>query len=271
MYSSRKFKPAFNIQGFIPLVIILVAFAFATAYFSISAGLFVMFIAFTGYALFSIWAYLQTKNIAYFAAFLFQSFMATYFLTVPLGMLPIGTKAQAWFFYFCGLIVGVWLVYLMATNKGKWKGKNVFELAARQVEETVNGYTDRPRPAGKLEYTKSELFGFAELVKRNLIAMPYIENDNVVFVPVKMGDEYLFILGMAGDHRYHSWISFDFEGNVSASISKKDYLAFTEELAFDQLCDSLGKLFIEFMEYYKKNETERVLHKLNSLKFGYFE
>ena len=45
------------------------------------------------------------------------------------------------------------------------------------------------------------------------------------------------------------WTLSDFDGNVSASISKKDYLAFTEELAFDQLCDSLGKLFIEFMDY----------------------
>lgn len=270
MSSSRKFNPAFNIKVFIPLVVILVAFAFATAYFKIGAGLFVMVVAFVGYALFSILAYVRTRNIAYFAAFLFQSFMATYFLTVPRGMLPIGTKTQAGFFYFCGLIVGVWLVYMMATGKGKWKGKNVFELAALQVNEMVNGYTDRPRPAGKLDYTKSELFGFAEFIRKNLIAIPYVENDSVVFVPVKMGDEYTFLLGLAGDHRYHTWISFDFEGNISASISKKDYLAFTEELAFDQLCDSLGKLFIEFMEYYKKNETERILHKLNSLKFGFF-
>jgi len=270
MSGSRKFNPPFNIKVFIPLAIILVAFAFATAYFKVEAGLFVVFIAFSGYAVFSIWAYANTRNIAYFAAFLFQSFMATYFLTVPRGMLPIGTESQAWFFYMCGLIVGVWLVYLMATNKGKWKGRNVFELAARQVNETVNGFTDRPRPAGKMEYTKSDLFGFAEFVRRNLIAIPYIEKDCVVFVPVKMGEESSFLLGIAGDHRYHSWISFDFEGNVSASISKKDYLGFTEELAFDQLCGSLGKLFIEFMEYYKKNETERILHRLNSLKFGFF-
>ena len=270
MSSSRKFNPPFNIKVFLPLVIILVTFAFATAYFKIGAGLFVLFIAFAGYALFSIWAYLNTRNIAYFAAFLFQSFMSTYLLTVPQGMLPIGTKSQAWFFYFCGLIVGVWLVYMMITGKGKWKGKNVFELAARDVSETVNGYTERPRPAGKLNYTKSELFGFAEFVRRNLIAIPYIEKDCVVFVPVKMGEEASFLLGMAGDHRYHSWISFDFEGNVSASISKKDYLGFTEELSFDQLCDSLGKLFMEFLEYYKKNETERILHRLGSTRFGIF-
>lgn len=270
MYSSRKFNPAFNIKVFIPLVIGLVTFAFASVYIGITAGLVVMFLLFGLYALYSIWAFIITHNIAYLAAFFFQSFMATYFLTVPKGMLPIGTKSQAWFFYFCGLIVGVWLIYLMATGKGIWKGKNVFELAASQVNDTVNGFTDRPRPSGKLEYTKSELFGFAEFIRNNLIAMPYVENNSIVFVPVKMGDEYTFLLGLSGDHRYHSWITFDFEGNVSASISKKDYLAFTEEFSFDQLCDSLGKLFIEFMEYYRKNETERIIHKLNSLKFGIF-
>ncbi len=270
MNTTKKFNPAFNIKVFIPLVIILIAFAFATAFFNITAGLTVMTISFGLYSVFSILAYLQTRNIAYFAAFLFQSFMAIYFLTVPLGMMPIGTKAQSGFFYFCGLIVGVWLVYLMATRKGKWKGKYIFELAARQVDESVDRFSERPRPTGKIEYTKSELFGFAEFVKRNLIAIPYIENNKIVFVPVTMGDEYLFLLGLAGDYNYHSWISFDFEGNVSASISKKDYLAFTEELAFDQLCDSLGKLFIEFMEYYKKNESERIIHRIKSIKFNAF-
>ncbi len=270
MGTRRKYNPAFNIGVFIPIAITLVLFAFATSFLGISAGLVVVLFMFALYALFSIWTYAQTRNIAYFGAFLFQSLMVAYFLTVPYGLMPIGKK-ESWFFYFCGLIVAVWLVYMMYTGKGKWKGKHVFELAARQVNETVNGFTDRPRPAGKTEYTKSELFGFAEFLKKNLIALAYTEDNSLVFVPVKMGEEYTFMLGFAGDYRYHSWISFDFEGNVSASISKKDYLAFTEELAFDQLCDSLGKLFIEFMEYYKKNETERILHKLNSLKFGYFE
>ena len=270
MKNQRKFKPAFNIGVFIPHVIIIVAFAFATAYYHISAGLMVMVFAFGGYALFSLWAYLQTRNIVYFAAFLFQSFMATYFLTVPLGMLPIGTKAQAWFFYLCGLLVGVWLIYLTISGKGTWKGKNVFELSARQVGENVNGFTERPFHTGKLNYTKSELFGFAEFVKRTLIAIPFVEDKSIVIVPVKAGDEYTFLFGLVRDYRYFSWISFDFEGNVSANISKKDYLGFTEELAFDQLCDSLGKLFIEFLEYYKKNETERVIHKLNALNLGLF-
>lgn len=270
MFSSRKFKPAINLGVFIPVVIILVVFTFASVFFGISAGLVVVLIGFGSYAAFSLYALAKTHNIGYFAAFLFQSFMALYFLTVPEGLLALGSKEKAFFFYFCGLIVGVWLVYLMASQKGKWKGRNIFELAARNVNETVNGFTERPRPAGNVRYSKSELFGFADYMRKNLIAIPFIENDRIIFVPVKMGDEYSFLLGLAGNYQYHSWISFDFNGNVSASIAKKDYLAFTEELAFDQLCDSLGKLFIEFMEYYKKDETERIFHRIKSVNSGIF-
>lgn len=268
MKTSNKFNPVFNIRVFIPLAIILVAFFFATAFIDISAGLVVMVLAFSLYSIYSLWAYLQTRSIVYFAAFLFQILMTIYFLTVPEGMMPIGSKDQAFFFYFCGLIVGIWLVYLMVSQKGKWKGRNVFELVAKNITDTVNGFTERPRHAGKMEYSKSELFGFAEYLRRNLIAMPYVEDKNIVFVPVKMGDEYPFLLGFAGDHRYHSWVAFGFDGNVSASISKKDYLAYNEEFSFDQLCDSMGKIFIEFMEYYKKDEGERIIHRLRSVRVG---
>lgn len=269
MVRKRKFNPSFKIGGFIPVVTTLVLFAFATSFMGISAGLVVVLITFSMYALFSLWAYAYTRNIGYFAAFLFQSLMAIYLLTVPYGLMPLGKK-EAWFFYFCGIIVMVWLIYLMFTGKGKWKGKSVFELAAIQVHEVLNGYTERPRPAGKLQYTKSELFGFAEFLKRNLIALPYVEANGIVFVPVMMGDEYVFLLKLAGDYHYYSWIAFDFDGNVSASMAKKDYLSYTEEFSFDQLCNSLGKLFMEFMEYYKKDETERIMHKFNSLRFGFF-
>lgn len=268
MTYSRKYNPEFKVGPFVPLAIALVAFFFATSFLSISAGLVVMVITFSAYSIFSLLAYFRTWNIAYFAAFIFQVLMTAYFLTVPEGLLPIGGKDKAFFFYFCGVLVGVWLVYLMVSQKGKWKGRNVFELVAQNVNDTVNGYTERPRPAGKMDYSRSELFGFAEFLNKNLIAVPYIEKGSIVFVPVKMGDEHPFVLGYAGDFQYYSWIAFDFEGNVSSSLSRKDYLAYREEFSFDQLCDSLGKLFIEFMEYYKKDQQERIIHKLRSVKVG---
>jgi hypothetical protein len=37
-------------------------------------------------------------------------------------------------------------------------------------------------------------------------------------------------------------------------------------LAFDQLCTSLGQLFIEFFELYKKGEGIRVIDRMDDLK-----
>lgn len=267
MVQVRKYNPEFTLKPFLPIFIILVVFFFATVFISLTAGLTVISIVFIGFALFSLFAFLKLRNIAYLAAFIFQSLMAIFNLTLPMGLIPIGVQ-EAYFFYFCGLLAAIWLVSLMITQKGKWKGRNIFELAAINIDETVNGYTERPRPAGKSEFSKSELFGFAEYLKRNLIAISYVEKDCIVFVPVKMGDEYPFIFGLAGDYRYYSWIAFGFDGNVSSSLSKKDYLAYREEFSFDQLCDSLGRIFIEFMEYYKKDESERIGHRLRSVKVG---
>lgn len=268
MSQSNKYRPEFKIGPFVPLAIALIIFFFASAFLGIHAGLVVMVITFFGYSVFSLIAYVQTRNIAYLLAVFFQVFMGLYFLTVPKGLMPIGSEEKAYFFYLCGIIIGIWLVYLMVTQKGKWKGMSIFELVALNVTDTVNGYTERPRPAGKSSFSKSELFGFAEYIRKNLIAVPYIEKDCIVFVPVKMGDEHPFILGYAGDYHYYTWVSFDFEGNVSASIAKKDYLAYKEEFSYDQLCDSLGKLFIEFMEYYNKDEVERIMHRIRSVKVG---
>lgn len=268
MNPNKKYRPEFNIGPLIPVAILLFLFAFATFFISITAGLTVIFLGFVGYSCYSMLAYARTRNVAYLAAFFFQALLALYNLTLPEGMIPLGGGKIAGFFYFCGLIMAVWLIYLMVSQKGKWKGRNIFELIAVQLEDVVDGYTGRPKPSGKIEISKSELFGFAEFATKNLIAFPYVEDDCIVFVPVKMGDEYPFVFGLAGDYHYYSWVSIDFDGNVSASLSKKDYLAYREAYSFDQLSDSLGKLFMEFIMYHQKNEPERVMHRLRSVKVG---
>lgn len=268
MQTTRKYRPEFKITPLLPVALILILFMFASVFFSISAGLFIIAVAFLSYATFSALAWIRTRNIGYLAAFLFQLLIAIYNLTLPEGLFPFDDRSKAFFFYFCGIIVLIWLLYLMLSQKGKWKGRNIFELIALQLDEPVDGYTNRPRPAGRIEISKSELFGFAEFARKNLIAMPFSEENRMVFVPVKMGDEHPFIFGTVGDYRYYSWIAVDYEGNVSANLSKKDYLAYREAYSFDQLSDSLGKLFIEFMEYFQKNEPERIMHRIKSVKVG---
>ncbi len=55
---------------------------------------------------------------------------------------------------------------------------------------------------------------------------------------------------------------------VSVHISHKDYLDYREPLAFDALCDSLGQVFIDFLELFSKGEGVRVIDQLDNQKIA---
>ena len=268
MYYSRKLKQDFRIAGLIPAIIIVLSFILTWILCGIRTGYFVLSIGFLLYAVFSIFIYSRTRNISYVAASLFQGFYGLYLLFNPKGLLRTPDAGTANFFLVCSIISTIWLVYLLSQRKTKWKGREVFEMAAKSIQPDPEGFTTRPRPAGKTDFTKDELQGFAEFLKRNLIAMPHREDNNIVFVIIKMGEELGYMFNPERFRQNGTWILFDFNGNVSVSMSKKDYMDFKEELSFDQLCDNIGKLFISFLEYYKKGEAERILDKLNDLKLG---
>jgi hypothetical protein len=168
------------------------------------------------------------------------------------------------------IFFGVLIVYLAATKKIKWRGREIFELAAETVEEAGNGYTPRPRPVGKVEFSKQELLAFARFCARNLIAVIYLSPRQATFVPIKMGDEYSFLFRSTGSQQEQTWISFDFDGEASVHISQKDYLDYKEPLAFDKLCESLGQLFIEFAGMHQRGEGVRIIDRLDALRLSYF-
>ena len=173
--------------------------------------------------------------------------------------------------YFTGVIFfAIVLIYLAITRRLKWRGREIFELAAEPVEEIGDGYTSRPRPVGKVEYSPEQMRGFARFCARHLIALPYITSKNITLVPIKMGEEYGRLLGLSGDYRDATWVNFDVDGEVSVHIAHKDYLDYREPLAFDPLCASLGQVFIDFFELYNKGEGVRVIDRMDDLRIGIF-
>jgi hypothetical protein len=152
----------------------------------------------------------------------------------------------------------------------KWRGREILELAATPIEETGNGYTARPLPVGKTEYSKMDVTAFAGFAAKHLIAVPYIEKESVVFVPIMMGREFSYVLGLQPDYAKGTWVSFDFNGNVSVNISRDDYLTYKENLSFDQLCKSLGDLFIDFFELFKRGESVRIIDRMDALGLSAF-
>lgn len=136
------------------------------------------------------------------------------------------------------LIFGPLGFYWTFSRKTKWRYREILELAAVPVEDITNGYTSRPKPTGKAEYTPFEITGFANFLKKNLVFIPYFEKDRTV---LSLAMTFKHRMGLRKDYSDFTYVIFDNEGNVSVHIAKQDYLKYQHQLSFDQLCDSLAR------------------------------
>ena len=269
MYTIHKLKPDRSITGLFPAFSALIIMALIGIFFGIKAAFTFLAIFYWGISVYTFIGFLRTSNANFIIPALFQffaGFVAYIFEPKSSGNAPP-------FLMFAVLLTFVfmaWLMLLVATKKIKWRGREVLEMAAAPVEETGNGYTSRPLPAGKVEFSQQEIMEFAHFARRNLIAVSYVGKDKVIFVPVMMGREFGFILGLKSDYTDETWISFDFDGNVTVNISHRDYLEFNEALSFDQLCTSLGNLFVDFVQTYHRGEGVRIIDRMDAIRVGVF-
>jgi len=138
--------------------------------------------------------------------------------------------------------------------------RKILELAAQPVEDVKNGFTHRPHPSGKTDFSKGELYGFAEFLRRYYIALPFEESQGIALT---LPEDWLGRRTNAqGHYTDDTRIIFQFDGNVSAVITEKDYKKYREEWSFDQLCTSMGNLFIEFLDLFKNGEGGRILDRI---------
>ena len=67
-----------------------------------------------------------------------------------------------------------------------------------------------------------------------------------------------------------TWIAFDYDGNVTVNIAQSDYLNYQEDLSFDQLCTSLGNVFIDFLDLFSNGKGVRIIDQLNAMPTNIF-
>ena len=79
------------------------------------------------------------------------------------------------------------------------------------------------------------------------------------------------LLNLKNDYSDETYIMYDFEGNVSVNMKKQDYLQYKDALSFDQLTDSLGNLFKEFLELFMKKNSVWIIDRMDALKLSPFE
>ena len=136
--------------------------------------------------------------------------------------------------------------------------RRLLELAAKPVNSVNDGFTPRPFPAGNCSLSKAKLFEFANFLKKNYIAFPYIDEDVIIFA---IKDHRRFWFGRPTE-RKDSYVSFNYNGEVAVNIAKKDYQRYRQEYSFDELCQSIANLFIRFYEYYRSGNESQIFSEL---------
>jgi hypothetical protein len=266
MYVPGKLKEDRSFTFLLPALVTLAVFFVALATGGLPLGRLVLGIAFAFFALLAARSYGRTRNAAILVQTAYLGLAAAWLLTIPGGLLGIEDPGPYRFFGTCLLVSAAWLTYLFFTRKLKWRGREILELAALPVEPSPDAFTNRPHPAGRADYTRGEILSFAELLHRNHLAWASREADRIVLVPIKAGGEFRYLYGWTiPDYRDRTWVAFDFDGHVSAHVSREDYLDYREELSLDALCESLAGLFVGFLEQFKKGEARRIVERLDAV------
>lgn len=273
MALERKLKPDRSIGGAIVPISMPIIFALTAVIFEYNTALKVGAVMMALFGLFYLYMLLRTGNLHLLVVVAEAAFFAI-MLWLLSERYAFGNWDQQDAFqiaFLTGMVTfGILLIFFGINRRLQWRGREVFELAAEPVEETGDGYTHRPRPVGRVEYSLHELRGFTRFAAKHMIALPYITSKSITLVPLKMGDEFFRLLGLLGDYRDATWVNFDVDGEVSVHIAQKDYLNYREPLAFDKLCQSFGQLFIEFLDLHSRGEGIRAVDRMDELKIPLF-
>lgn len=137
--------------------------------------------------------------------------------------------------------------------------RKIFELAAIPLKGVENGFTGRPYPVGKWEYTLDEINKFSRFLHKNMIAFPrYYDNRTLLTFSAKMVDP------RKQDPDKSSFIAFDASGNITVNISKEDYSQYKSSFTFEQLCLSLSQVFKDLFEKYRNGKQEEIVQVMES-------
>ena len=266
MYIPGKLREDRSITFLLPALVTLAVFFVALATGGLPLGRLVVGLAFAFFAVLAARSYARTQNAAILVQTAYLGLCAAWLFAVPGGLLGVRDPGPHRLLGTLVLVSAAWLGYLFFTRRLKWRGREILELAALPVKPSPDAFTSRPRPAGRAEYTRSEILAFAELLHRNHLAWAYREGERVVLSPVKQGREFPYLYGWyVPDYHHRTWVAFDFDGNVSAHVSRDDYLDYREELSLDALCESLAAVFVGFLEQFKRGEARRIVERLDAV------
>jgi hypothetical protein len=240
------------------------------AIFGVTVSFYILGVVYAVFSVYPMLVFFKMKNPGYLIQSVFMISVALVLFSAPPAIErsgPVRITPVLLLFMYISLMM---LFYQTINRKNKWRGMELLELAGMPVEGSGSGYTSRPRPAGQVKMSKTEIARFTDFVTRELVSIVFIEEDSLFFVPVIGFSEYAYMLGLKKDYIEETWVSLDAEGKLSVHISEKDYLRYKIDLDFDRLCESLGEVFSEFIQLSNQGQEERIIEKMNALRLPIF-
>ena len=270
---EAKIKQRFKLNVLIPAIVSYIVFGITAVIWGFPSGIYMLGIIIIFYAFLVLYTYYRTKHLGSLISavylFVFGSFLFSVQPYIEIGKRFQLNQTSAILFAIT-IILLVWVLYLNFTKKLKWRGREILELAAQNIDEAKGSHTDRPLPTGSVEFSRKDLEFFANFFEKNLLGLAYREDSRIVFMPLKYKNEYFALFNPNYNYHEKTWVAISNTGQVSVNISKEDYLDYKEDLAFDQLCNSLNDILIEFIELYIDGRQVRIVDQMDDLKVSIF-
>ena len=268
-----KQKPDLKITGLLPGIFSAIIFVLIAIIWGPQPAFYVLGSIIISYALFIFYAYYRTRHRGTLVSTIYMLTYGSLLLSIAPHMI-IGSRInfplESKVLLVLTILFFWWLLYLNFTRKLKWRGREILELAAYNIEQTNGNFTERPLPTGKVDFSKNDLEEFARFFERKLLGLVYREDSRIVFMPLKYKNEYFALFNPNYNYHEKTWVAISYNGNVSVNISKKDYLDYREDLAFDQLCNSLNDVMIDFIELFIDGKEVRIIDKMDNLRVNVF-
>ena len=268
MQAPKKLGSDRSFTGLLPAVVTLFSIAIVWILLGKEAAFAWTNLAFAVFAVLAFYAWWQTRSLGYLASTLYL-LACTLLLAVRNSYIP-GGREVAPAFSILLMVTMIFLLFMLLTRQTKWRGRDILELAAGPVAGETEAFTGRPRAVGRADFTYEDVLDFARFARSKLIAMTYVEQERVVFVPVKMGNEFAYLFGRGHDYSGDTWVAFGNDGQLTVNVSREDYLGFREDLDHDQLCQSLADVFLEFLHMHLEGQDTRIVDRLDAMKIGVF-
>jgi hypothetical protein len=193
-------------------------------------------------------------NLCYQSVGLLTILYGLKFLNIPL-----------WFFTI--FFATIFSLILIETTKS-YRPRNILyrhfpvllERAARPVNSVMDGFTDRPYPAGQFDYDEKAVRDFANFTKMYLIGTPFYEDGRTILV--LSNGLFQYFKSIKPEFEKLTYVSFSPDGSYNVHISRKDYKRYKDQLTFDELCRSLGEVVVDLYSEYRAGKQDKILKDL---------